>query len=311
MKLDVPYSSDNLKEQTDVKEPNDSFFKQLYTRPIFIPIHYLYQILCFFVFLGPIKLILCFISIFLWTVVHFILPKTAPFFKTPMKFKTFSHGLCRHVLRFFLLSLGIISINVDGSGNENTRVYISNHVSLCDFLIEFCITPLTMLKKSRKAGIESYFGGQIFDILRVNPKKKRMATVIANCASDPSCFPLLVFPEGCISTGDGLALFEEDAFDSEYMIQAISIQYHLFFTPRGFNSLFYNNESVILYFLRILSIPFITVNLKFHNPIHLKQDDFTPSDKSRACQLLLANELGIYAISRQLPDKVKSSYNQF
>lgn len=321
----IPYSSQSLNDQNTNTDVNDDFFKELFEPPKFLIIHRIYQVFCFVIFGGPIKLILSFIVFLIWMMALKLLPMFERFFSPKSNFKKWSHQITKRIIRVFLLCLGIAQIKINGRIDEDARFFISNHISFIDYLIYSYALPLTFLQYTKK--VSSHIGqrdcqslefeqsmiGNLFDVYHLSLKKNKIAYQLANFASDPSYFPLLIFPEVCPTNGEAIAGFSKEFFEIEdtqqftdyfsqspyFLYQPVSLQYKLYFTPPGFNCLYSGN--VIGLMIEILSIPFLTCSLTFTKKPINKIEKLTASKFAERCQLKVANKLRTMAISKNYP----------
>jgi hypothetical protein len=289
--------------QVKPTEVNGAFFRNLVTQPSFLPVHIVFQVLMFVICGGPIKLFLGAISFLLWMAVVSVLPFFASFFASPLRFKMWSYSLSRGFLRLFLGCIGVLKLEMSGQILPTSRVFVSNSISILDYLIHYYVVPVTFLVKDEHHGLERLLLKKFLKAFQVRVGKKKTCHQIASVASDPSFFPLMTFPEATSTNGDAVLSFERDCFMNEYPLQPVSIRYFLWFTPPGFNSLrFENRFSKILEFVwRVLSTPFITCNVEYLEGCNMKTDSPGPQLAERKavfCQLALANSLNILAVDK-------------
>lgn len=293
----VPGSVKDLHDQQSATDANKEFYTKLLQPPHFLTVHRVFQSVMFLVFLGPFKLLAGLVTFALWMVVIRVLPLLRCLVKWDIEFKTLAHSISRHFLRLFLMAIGVVKIRVEGTIREQARLYASNSVCLLDYLVHFCTTPVTFVKKSDEHGAENLLVGEVFDIFRIKRKKGNADYQIKKAVSDPSFFPLLVFPEGTATNGDAILSFESDAFHSDYEFQPVAIQYFLALTPRGFNSLYFDSGAVLDFLIRILCVPFMTVTVSYL-PTDISKTERTAESKALACQLKIANHIGSLAITQ-------------
>ena len=296
----IPRGSNNFKHQISCSDVNDDFLYQLFHLPHFIFIQKFYQFICFILFLAPIKIFLVIISIVIWFLISSCLKLFRSLFKTEIQFKTRSYEITKNIVRMFLFSLGVLRIDISGKQLLDARFLVSNHLSLLDYFIYYSQIPVTFIIKSDSPNsYEKFFTQGIVDIFYLQSKKRRFPSEqLDDCAQDPSYFPILLFPEDVPTTGQAIAPFKKSAFYSECPPQPIALKYNLWFTPNGFNSLFWDGKSIIGLIFRILAVPFMTVNITFLNPERIKSRTLKPTEKAKSAQLQIANELGIIAISK-------------
>jgi 1-acyl-sn-glycerol-3-phosphate acyltransferase len=308
--LEVPYKNKELQNQTELTDVNDEYFKTLIEEPKFLSIHKIFQFLCFFVFLGPFKIIVCMIVLVLWLIAVNALPFFESFFKTTILYKMFCHNFLKKILRVFLFGLGFIYIDIEGKVPTGTRVIVSNHLSFLDFIIYLYALPVTLVKRSNQPGPEKFFTSSVLDIFYLKTGKSiSPSEQLANLTSDPSFLPVLAFPEERPTSGDAVLLFRRSPFCTDYSIQPAAIRYYLGFTPPGFNSIYTNDEVTLRALLRVFSCPFFMCKVKILDEFVLKGNDDTkklePEEKSQISQLRIANELGVLAIAQNIFPKKK------
>lgn len=291
----VPRSARRSNKQNDTTDVDDEFYASLFEKPNFLPIHRVWQVLSFFIFFGPIKVFLAAITALLWAGVMSVLPMARKFFKTDIEFKRWSHSIMRQIVRLFLMFLGVIRIDIEGDPTDCTRIFASNSVTILDYLIHFCSTPITIVSENKEdLDIEKIIAGQVFDVFKLKAKKN-VCHQIANAVSDPSYAPLLVFPESTMTNGDAVLAFRDSLFQNDYPAQPVAIQYFMGLTPRGFNSLHFDIQKWFYCVLQFLAIPFITVKLTYLHEIKNVED---ATLKAKMAQMNIAHTLGSLAISR-------------
>jgi hypothetical protein len=190
-----------------------------------------------------------------------------------------------------------------GKKSPSARIYVSNSLSIFDYFVYFCCAPITVLWKDTHHGLERSLLQKFFDAFPLRQGRKRTCHQIANVASDPSFFPLLVFPEGATTNGDAILSFEKDCFLNDYEVQPVAIQYYLGLTLPGFTSLKLEDKSlgILRLIWRILSVPFIFCQVTYLNHPQLKTTPQGPGAaeaKAELCQLSLANHLQVLAVRR-------------
>lgn len=293
----VPPSDPKLKNQDEQLNPNDKFYQELYKNQEYLLIHHLYHGFCFLVFFGILKFTLLLFCFAIWYLFVLIMPLFKNFFELKSKFKMFCYGIARNLIHLILFCLGIISVKINGNIEPKVRIFVSNHVSPLDYIIHFYGNLVTFTKIGSPSSFAKNLFTPIFDIFQF--KDKKLSYQIHNCASDPTLSPLLIFPEGKETNGNAIGAFKKEVFKTDYLIQPISIQYHLHLTPRGFNTVYLGNDSYLYFFFRLLSIPFITVELTYLSPLEIKYCQLDIDAKAQRAQLQIANQIGVLAISKQ------------
>jgi hypothetical protein len=308
----VPPSSKRFTAQRSPIDCPDDFLANVLAPPEFVPIHRAFQFSSFILFLGLVKLCVALIVFALWVGVLAILPLFRRFFADPLAFKIWARSVARHFVRIFLLALGVIRINVCGEPSRNARIYASNSLCFLDYLVHFVVAPITIVTKSMVPGYERFLVGSVFDSCPLDcPEKRkrsrgRLRYRVNDAASDPSYFPLLLFPEGATTTGDAVIQFDPELFPTDYAVQPVALQYCLALTPRGFNSLHGGESSVFGVVYRVLCVPWITVTVGYVG-IETPKGEGDGGKGAIACQLALANHIGVRAVAKGIHDVVTES----
>jgi hypothetical protein len=217
-----------------------------------------------------------------------------------MAFQRFVHSISRHFARVFLMCLGVVRLNFTDTPSETARIFVSNSLSLLDYFVIFCSTPFTFLNKSDTNTAERICFSTLFDTFVLTPQGDKKKNVkpryqLENAASDPSLFPLLIFPEGRQTNGDAVIQFDPDPFANEYEVQGVYLQYTLGFTPRGFNAVF-SGDSLFGFVLRLVSIPFVVVNGGYIRADARGKINADVNRKAEGWQLAVANRLKVNAL---------------
>jgi 1-acyl-sn-glycerol-3-phosphate acyltransferase len=123
-----------------------------------------------------------------------------------------------------------------------------------------------------------------------------MSNQILDWQRDPSRLPIAIFPEGKVTTGEGLLGFRSGAFLGDEPVQAVGIRYKMWFTPKGMSTPAWLENQIGDYFWQLWGIPFITVEVTVLEPLDLK--GLTPKEKAGTVELQLANYFGCRAIKK-------------
>jgi hypothetical protein len=303
----IPRPRLHFENETEATDVNDKFLGNVIGRPSFVAFHFLVQFFQFVVSFGPIKLFFGILAFLVWIVVMSVLPLCKWLFTSPMGFKNWSQEVSRILMRFLLFCIGFVQIDIVGKKSGSARIYVSNSLSVVDYLVYFCCSPITILWKETHCGLERALMERFFGAFPIRQGKKKICHEIANVASDPSFFPLMVFPEGTNTNGDAILSFGKDYFLNDYEIQPVAIQYYLGLTLPGFTSLKLGDKlmGALGLIWRILSVPFIFCQVTYLNHPQLKaapQGPGAAQTKSVLCQLSLANHLQILAVRREYED---------
>jgi hypothetical protein len=268
-----------------------------------VPVHRVFQVLCFVLCFGLVKFGAATITVILWMFVLAVLPLFRRFFGDPLAFKIWAHSVSRHFVRMLLLALGVVWIEIAGAPDPNARIYASNSLCFLDYLVHFFAAPITIVTKSVVPGYERFLVGSVFDACPLDrPHKRqkgpaRLRYRVNDAASDPRFFPLLLFPEGAPTTGDAIIRFDPECFPTDYAVQPVALQYCLALTPRGFNSLHAGRSSVAAVLFRILSVPWITATVAYVRADAPKARG-DGEEGAAACQLAVANYIGVRAVAK-------------
>lgn len=233
----------------------------------------------------------------IWCVFVAMVPLFRGFFGLKARFRAFCYRIAKNIVQMFLLCLGVVRVKVNGEAEPNARMFVSNHVSPLDYIVHFYGNLVAFASIGDAPSLMIKMFSPIFDLFQF--KKKKLGYQIHNCASDPTVPPLLIFPEEKETNGQAVAPFEKEAFKTDYIIQPVSIQYHIHLTPKGFNTVSRGGDPYLRYFFRILSIPYLTVELTYLNPFDIKYCQLDIEAKAQKAQLQIANQIGVLAIAKQ------------
>ena len=150
MKLytEVPFDNPDCHDQKELIDNTKEEFMALFepTKPnILVRI---YRLLCFFVFLGPIKILTTFISFGLFYILIGFLPFFKRYFRNNRAYKNWALSIVKPFIRLALLSFGIVKINVNGKLHEDSRTIVANHLSLIETLVILHQFPVAYLAAS-------------------------------------------------------------------------------------------------------------------------------------------------------------------
>ena len=299
--LSYPKEIPELHNQKETWEVTEEFNEAIREKSQYVLTHQIVQIICFFAFFGPIKLIFSIIiALFLFIWIH-LLTFFRLFFKNQINFQKWSYSLIRPFYRAFLFALGFVKIEKDGVIDPNSRIFVSNYVSFIDPFLYFSFFPFTYIKYHEKIRIFNTYFAHIFDSEIIESPTE----TVSHISKDPFYLPILIFPER--KPGNGLAIIQlaKDAFTTEYVVQPCTIRYYLAFTPETFNSLYNEGDHLIKFFFQILCIQFIKVRVSFLEPFVRKDESTSTSDIAKQVQLRIASQLGVLAISDQFRSKEK------
>jgi hypothetical protein len=308
----IPASSPNFRAQRSASDCTDEFFQFLFRAPSFVPIHRAFQFAAFVVFLGVLKAFLGLVTFVVLAVAVAVLPLFKGLFATPAGFKRWAYSILRHLVRVFLLSVGVVGITIEGGPGERSRVLASNSVCLLDYLVHFYAAPITFVTDLNVPGL---LLGSALDVFRfdLRPRKGRRQSPkyqIRDCALDPGYDPLLLFPEGAATNGAAVVRFANEFFrkcaHNRYDVQPVAIQYCIALTPAGFNTL--AGHSVFALLPRILAAPWISVTISYLAAETPKTGDKDGTVYADNCQLAVANRLGTRAVTRGVAPEARKCW---
>ncbi|KAK8840099.1 Ancient ubiquitous protein 1 [Tritrichomonas musculus] len=261
----------------------------------------LYQILCFIVFLGPIRAIIGLTVFVLSDILIVLIRIVIHSLKLQMDTgKRFCISIANFGFRFLLLAFGILHIKVNGKIDPNTRVIISNHTAYVDPMIISCIHPVTVVMKAElaKSTFLRYLM-EIVDPVYIDRSAHTGASqFIIEHANNFKRFPVLIFPEATTINGNHLLKFHRGAFLTNQKVQPCCIRYWQPLVPQGWNQYAWTTVSLPMYLFEVLSMPFTIVSVDILDPITLDVEGKGNVDRfTTYAQIYMANHLGVKAIT--------------
>ncbi|OHT04794.1 Acyltransferase family protein [Tritrichomonas foetus] len=295
----VPIDDPKLHNQTELTRVSEEELRYYITPyPCSLPLKIL-RVICFFVFLGPIKMIFTFLFLFLYYVTVSFLGTLSPLFHNKREFKTWAGKLTYFSVRACLFSLGIVHISVNGEIHPETRTVVVNHLTMVDPISVLSQAPVSYLVMSSLKGI-SFFEhtSKIFDIIYVDRSKKEGITAqIQNFQNDPSYLPITIFPEGKITNGECVLGFRSGAFINDTPIQPITLRYKHYLCPRNMASIAWCQDDALEYIFQLFTIPFMTLEVTILDKLDWKGTDVEPAERAKQAELAMANQLGCLALA--------------
>ena len=305
---EVPRNDPNLHDQKELPHLSDEEFRSLFL-PTFpsIPMR-IYRFFCFIVFLGPLKILMTTILMFVFYLLVGVLPLLRRFFRTSREFKTWCFHLVRPMIRMCLFSLGIVKINVTGSVHPDARTIVSNHLTVFDAILLFHQIPVSYLAAAYLAKYKWIINySKVFDLVFVDRvKRQNISRHLIEIANDPMLLPVMVFPEGKVTNGEALVGFRSGAYISETLVQPIAIRYRMWLTPKTMSTVSWNEDPLSAYLYQFFAIPFMTVDITVLEPIVWKGTDKSAQERAFESELQIANFLGTLACSRTNKDLFKA-----
>jgi glycerol-3-phosphate O-acyltransferase 3/4 len=295
----IPYGSSSNTNQTsqssmtydelcaDIEPPTYTWYQRLF------------QILCFFVFLGPIRVIILFLSVVFLTMMIFSLGLICRVIGVDASYVMIAYPLVAFGVRLFVLALGIAWIHCDGDIDPGTRVVLANHVGFLDPLIFIALWRITFICK-KEFGDVAFLRALMNCIhpLYVDRTKSCGATQqIIGHVEDPNRWPLMIFPEGTIAGGNVILKFHRGGFLSKSRIQPVVIKYIVPFLPKKWNTYLWIGQKPLDLFWGLLSMPPTICSIKWMKPEVGPGLDDDPEKAADRTQLLMANELGLRAVN--------------
>ena len=297
----VPTIDERYNHQAKLQDITDAEFDSIFQPPTFTFGQRLYQIFCFLLFLGPIRVVVCG---FAFCVCMFLIIVTRVILRYlgfhPDTGKSFCCQLAKIGFRLLFIAFGNVWIKVDGKIDSEARFVISNHVTVIDAMVIFMLRNVTCVVKKHWA--RTFVMKTLLEIINpiyVEHRHTGRAKEIIDRADDESAFPVLLFPEVCPTNGDVLLQFHKTAFLTPYKVQPMLIRYWMPFVPKGWNTMACVNQSAISYVWQLISMPLVIVSVDVLQSISMEAEGKADIDTfTKNAQILLANHLKIRAISR-------------
>lgn len=298
----TPHYHPEYTNQTSLSSVSEEEFNSAWQPHQYLWYHRLFQILCFILFLGPIRALIGITIFLLTTVIIFIIRWVIHKLSLPIDTgKRLCISIANFGFRFLLLAFGILHIKVNGKIDPDTRVFFANHTVYVDPMIISCIHPVTVVMKKEIAGsLFTKYLMEIVDPVFIDRSVHTGASkIVVERANNPKRYPVLIFPEATMNNGDHLLKFHRGAFLSKQKVQPFCIRYWQPLVPNGWNQYAWTTISMPMYLFEVFSMPFTFVSVDVLEPMTLdgegKGDVQTFTDIS---QLRMANHLGVKAIDR-------------
>lgn len=288
--------------QTELAEISEEEFQIAWKPRHYKWYHRLYQVICFFLFLGPIRAIFGLLMFALnMALIILIRILIRVFHFSVDSGKGFCISIANFGFRFLLLAFGIVYIKKNGKYDPDTRIIISNHTAYIDPMIISCVHPLTVVMKAEIS--KNYFIKllmEIVDPVYVDRSANTGASQqIVEHANNFERNPVLIFPEATLNNGDHMLHFHRGAFLTKQKVQPFCLRYWQPLVPHGWNQYAWTETSLPLYLFEVAAMPFTFVSVDMLDPITLdvegngEVETFTTN-----AQLIMANHLGVKAITR-------------
>ncbi|KAH0792864.1 Acyltransferase family protein [Histomonas meleagridis] len=304
----LPPIDEACSHQTELSHISDEEFQNLFEPYHFTWYHRVYQAVCFFVFLGPIRVIVPFVLFLLSIIVNTILRGILHLLGMGDKFhKPFMNFMIAG-FRFLLYSFGHVWIKVSGKIDPEARIFISNHFSFADpFAILTAVHASFVMKKELSENPVFSLIYENNDPIYVDRKVSTGASkYIIERAKDHARPPVLIFPEAATSRAEYILKFHRGAFITDEKVQPICMRHWQMFVPKGWNSYAWPEPGMIGHILRLLTMPFSIITIEFLPAITLKKEGKGSVEEfAKYAQLLIANHLKVKAIDNSSDDHFK------
>ena len=297
----APNNHPEFHEQTQLSDISEEEFNSQWQPRKYTWYHRLYHVICFFIFLGPIRLFV-FIPLFVIAIaiVVFLRWFQLKILKLDRKrWKKQLYVLLCVSIRFICAAFGHVHIRIKGKIDPETRIVISNHTAYHDPFIVSYVYPVSVVCKKELGDGILYYMLDVVDAIYVRRDQAGGATkVIIDHAHNSDVAPVLIFPEGTITNGDITLFFHRGAFLTEYKVQPVMLRYNQPLVPEGWNSYAWTQTDTFAYFFECLSMPFNFVDVTILPPMTVKDSDGTPEGFAKMAELRMANFLGTKATTR-------------
>ena len=300
----VPPKSKEYQNQTEITSITDECFDEIRKPYSATWTLLIYQIICFVMFLGPLRLFFnVFIFFFCSSVIICIRIFLNTFQLPPHTLQNMCLSIARFGIRCILFGFGIFYVKTEGRFDQAARFVIANHVGLLD---TFVILIFRDLSVPVSVGYRSYRPLQLLleciDPIYVNcGKTQQYIRKIYTTVDDFASPPVLVFPEGVNSRvcGEVLVKFSETAFSTPYKVQPVTMRYHMLGVPKGWNTYAYRGENIVSYLWRLVSMPPSMLSIHFLPTMQIDIDGKADIGTFvHVAQLSMANFIGIQAVDR-------------
>lgn len=297
-----PYCNEEFKHQTALSSISDEEFSRLIETPKFTTKQRIFQVVCFFVFLGPIRILLAAVTFISGCSIINVIK----FCQRRVGYESrFMKRLCLAIAQFSFffinLGLGIVWYRTKGKMDKKARIVICNHTALIDPFITLVTTPITPVikKEVSKIGFLTHVLENVDPIFVRRDIACGQTKMIIDRANDPVLFPVLIYPEGTISGGDYILKFRHGAFITDYTIQPIAMRYVMPFVPKGWNYYTWKKASIWQHLWSMVSMPPSFVEITYLDPISKPVEGEGDVEKLAVyAQLKISNYLGLKATDR-------------
>jgi 1-acyl-sn-glycerol-3-phosphate acyltransferase len=224
----VPSIDESMADQKELSQISDEEFAKCWQNPSYKWYQTLYQIICFFVFLGPIRIVLGVGLCVIIGVIVVIIRVTTEKLGFPEEFgKEFCLEFFQFGCRFLYLAMGYVWIKINGKIDNTVRFVLCNHAHTID---GFIMGKIRKFKATGKVEYTKIPGlGRILNLTDPIWVDRTQATgrtkLIIEHANRLDKPPVLVFPEATFANGDVVLRFHTGAFLTKHKIQPMCVRY--------------------------------------------------------------------------------------
>lgn len=297
----VPPIDESCTNQTELSSITDEEFQTLFKPNSYKWYHRVYQAICFFVFLGPLRIIIP-LFLFLLFMVFVVLGRLVlHYLGLGNRYKHVFLKIAVLGFRFLLYSFGHLYIKVNGKIDPEARIIISNHLGFADpFAIEAIVNTSSVMKIELSRNPVFSLIYENCDPIYVDRSKSTGVThYIIERANDTTKAPILIFPEAVTTNANYMMKFHRGAFVTDKKVQPICLRYYQLFVPKGWNTYAWPEPDMLSHILRLLTMPFSWITIDVLPTMTLKDDANGNVDEfALKAQLIMANHLKLKAINR-------------
>ncbi|OHS98446.1 Acyltransferase family protein [Tritrichomonas foetus] len=299
----VPSIDERYSNQTELSSISDEEFADAWQPRPFKWYHRVFQIVCFIVFLGPIRVAFSLFMTLITISLIYIIRGFLHVINAPADFgKKFCTDIASVAFRFLFFAFGHIHIKLNGKVDPEARIVIANHTALHDPFVIVCIRYITSVMKAELSQKKLYMPIlECVDPIFVDRSKSTgVSQQIIDHADNFNRPPVLIFPEGTLNNGDVLLKFHRGAFLTPYKVQPFCIRYWQPLVPKGWNTYAWTTNSIVEYIWGLVSMPpFSIIEVDALPSITMgnegKGDIETCTLKA---QLIMANHMKVKAVDR-------------
>lgn len=297
----VPANHPELHNQTELSDITDEEFNQQWKEPHYKWYHRIYQILCFFIFLGPLRVVVA-ITGFLICILFVTYGRKLQLkvFKSDRKhLKGFFYSVLQISIRFLALAFGHVHIKVNGKVDPETRIVITNHTAFHDpFIVNYVLPVSVVCKQELGEGDLKYMLDVVDPIYVRRDQPGGRTKLIIDQANNSEMNPVLIFPEGTLTNGDITLKYHKGAFLTDKKVQPILLTYHMPLVPKGWNSYAWTVNNTLAYIWECCCMPFNILTIDILPAMTVNDADGTPEGFAKKAQLIVSNHFGTKATTR-------------